>query len=234
MNLGLPPLSRPWSLAELAKAGQVLSTMADADPTHLPRFGSKRSGDVFARLVRPDAMTKAKDPSSSPRERAIESFKLVKVIDPVFKSYLGAFSKGAVAGADFVEIMGLVLRSCVAAIGPLVEAAAILDKRDPLYEERMSGFTQAKKGLGEIAEAALITLPDREHLQTEDVRRLLGYLYDTLPPLFVNMNADGQRATLNRLNMLVRTPAMRDFAQNLSVLRSKVMSSLAAASHSPM
>lgn len=49
--LGMPTHDRLWSDAEMAKAASVLQTLGQNAPEHLPRFNSKRSGKVFARLA---------------------------------------------------------------------------------------------------------------------------------------------------------------------------------------
>jgi hypothetical protein len=203
--------------------------MAETDPAHLPRFGSNRSGKVFARLVQPEALADTSNRSLSIQQRVSSGVALQKATAPLLNAYLGAFRKGAVTGADLIEVMGCLLRSTAAVSLTLAEFMTTLDKSDTSYAKRQDGFNQMKGGLKEVAEGALISLRERSAYTNKDLARLMGYLDETLPTLTQYMNPDGQKATLNRLGLLIRSPAMQDFSQQLTALRAKVKSSITSA-----
>src|SRR5438105_120503 len=51
VDAGVPPIDKPWMEDDYKKAGTALSAIARTDPTKLPRFGSKRSGELFAHVI---------------------------------------------------------------------------------------------------------------------------------------------------------------------------------------
>lgn len=219
---GLPAPDHAWSSGEYDKAAAGLVALGQAEPTRLPRLGSKRSGVVFDRLLRLDALGVATDRSVPPGQRMGTVLGVQKAASQLLKLYLAAFGKGAVAGADVVELMGAVLRTAVAIAVPLDEFIATLDKNDGTYATRMKGLSQMKKGLGEMAEGTLISLSERNVFQKDDLVRLLAYIDETFPPLMSRMQPETQKSTLARIESLLRSPAMKDLAPKLGPIYAKL------------
>jgi hypothetical protein len=209
---------------DLGKAANAHVAIGQTEPTHLPRFGSKRSGGVFARLTGLDAMAAMKDRSVPPGQRVNTALGAQQAASQLLKLYLAALGKGAVAGVDVIEVMGAVLRTTVAMSIPLDDFIATLDKNDRTYATRMNGLNQIKKGVGEMAEGALTTLSERDVFQKDELVRLIAYIDETFPPLMAHMRPETQKSTLAQMDSLLRNPAMKDLAPNLAPVYAKLKS----------
>src|ERR1017187_6411407 len=51
LRLGVPVVDPAWTGGEMRTAAAVLKDVAKADPSHLPRYRSERSGVLFARMT---------------------------------------------------------------------------------------------------------------------------------------------------------------------------------------
>lgn len=221
---GVPSPDHAWSSADFGKAVTVLAALGQAEPTRLPRLGSKRSGGVFTRLTRIDALGTMKDRSLPPGQRIGTALGVQKAASQLLKLYLAALGKGAVAGTDVIETMGAVLRTAVAFSIPIDEFITTLDKKDASYATRMDGLNQMKKGFGEMADGALISLSERDVFQKDELVRLIAFIDETFPPLMSHMRPEMQKSTLARMESLLHSPAMKDLAPNLTPVYVKLKS----------
>jgi hypothetical protein len=221
---GFPSPDHAWSSADFGKAVTMLAAFGQAEPTRLPRFGSKRSGSVFARLTQIDALGTIKDRSLPSGQRIGTALGVQKATSQLLKLYLAALGKGAVAGADVIEAMGAVLRTAVAFSIPIDEFITTLDKKDASYATRMDGLNQMKKGLGEMAEGTLISLSERDVFQKDELIRLIAFIDETFPPLMSHMRPEMQKSTLARMESLLHSPTMKDLAPNLTPVYVKLKS----------
>src|SRR3954463_8099617 len=66
---GAPASDRLWTGKDYAAANDVLSKLADSDPSALPRFRSPRSGAYFDRFISPENIAPLKNQKLSTNTR---------------------------------------------------------------------------------------------------------------------------------------------------------------------
>ncbi len=175
LRLGLPAPDKAWSADDMAKAAEILDAVAQQGSQHLPRYKSRRSGEVFARLTSPQNLDFFKDRSLPLGSRIPPSFGFGEASNRIFKLYIAGFVKKEVRDTEIVELWGAQLRSTTMMLVLLDEFLPTIKKNDPKYQVRMQGLDRMKRGLAEVVSGGLQTLTERATFRTSELVKLIGF-----------------------------------------------------------
>jgi hypothetical protein len=221
VRLGLPAYDRRWSAGDMAKAEKVLASLAQAACQHLPRYQSKRSGAVFARITSAKNLERFRKSNSPLDTRLSEVRDYIQAFNEINKLYGFAFLKKKVANGELVELMGAQFRSTVVAI-------ELVNKLhdDPRHAAGMQDFEGMKQGLASIVAGGLQALTDHESYRRSELARLVGYMQETFPVIVPWLPPDARAEAMIRLEKLHEDPALRELQPRLKELRSQVKASV--------
>jgi hypothetical protein len=226
IRLGLPAYDRVWFGNDMARVQKVLASLAQEDYRHFPRYKSKRSGDVFARLTSPQNLELFRDRSLPLEARFPQVLNHVQATNQIFKLYVSGFVKNEIADSELVELMAAQYRSSVVMLELVDEFLPTIKKDDPTYQVRMHGLEKVKLGLAGVVSGGLQTLTERENYRKSELVRLVGYMQESFPLLVPRLPPGARTETMQELERMQEDPAMKYLQPGLEELRSKVKRSL--------
>lgn len=227
LRLGVPAWDRDWSAEDMTRAADILAPEAPKIPPPLPRFESKRSGEVFARLVSPSAF--ALDPGSVPvGTRLTGELEFSKSANRLLFRYAAAFEKKEVGGAELVEFQANHFRTMATLSDIVDELLPTIDKNDPSYATRMQGLDQMRRGLAGVVSGGLMSLTERQNYRVEERIKLIEYFHETLPPILPRLTPASRTEMLMRLDRMDDDPDFADLQPALGILRKKAHAAVAA------
>lgn len=229
LDLGLPDPDRAWTGADLTEAHKLLEPLSQAGNQHLPRFGSERSGKVFARLTAPTDEALFKDRKAPLEVRMQAALKGLNAVNQILVIYLSGFSRDEVGDLEMVELMGAQLRSIVVVMELSEELRPTIPKDDPNYKARMQGFATMRQGLAMVVSGSLTTLTERDYYRLRQRARMLAYIQETLPQLLPLLPPEARTEALGRLETLEKDPLLKDLRPGLVRLRAAAKEAAAAA-----
>jgi hypothetical protein len=219
---GLPAHDRMWTGTDMARAAKVLYGIAREDLLRLPRYGSERSGPVFARIVSPETFAFLRNRSLPLEERMAQAIEYQGSLNEVLKLYLQMIAARGAGRREAVELAGAFLRSFVVLFEIVDEFAQTLDPNDPTYPSRMQGLEKMKRGTATVVAGNLEMLTERDLYTTEELQSLLSYLQESLPILLPRLPSGARVETLVRLRQMAKDPEMHDLKPGLTLLLGKL------------
>lgn len=99
IRIGVPAHDRCWSSDDYVGAAIALTTIAEEDKRHLPRFESKNSGKLLKRIVADENLDFYRDKSIALDQRLMS----VSRYNHIMKLYLVAGSEKATGGDELVD-----------------------------------------------------------------------------------------------------------------------------------
>ncbi len=226
IRLGLPAHDREWGGADMARAAKILESFGQQKYRQLPRYQSKRSGEVFARLTSPANLELFRNDGLPLESRLGDALSFYQAHNQILMLYLAAFEKGDARATELVELLGSTLRMTVVMIELVDQLIPTLNKDDPSYPVRMQGLDRMRGGLATVVSRNLDSLSERSAYRVGELRRLIGYMQKTLPKIVPALPAASRAETLVRLKNLVDDPEMIDLRADLEELRSKIEASV--------
>ncbi|HXO28864.1 MAG TPA: hypothetical protein VOA80_16050, partial [Thermoanaerobaculia bacterium] len=222
VSLGLPSYDREWTGQDMTVAAALLQQLAAQHPEQLPRFRSRRSGKVFARIVAPENLRFLRDRSLPLGTRMPQELETLESSNAITKLYLAAFSASAVAGDDLIELLGIELRESQVLVELIDELVPTLSRQDPKYQVRMAGLDQTRRGLAQVVAGAITSLTEEQSYTLGARGRLLDYCLETFPRIVPELSAASQTEVLRRLDGLAAEPRLRELRPQLVTLRDAV------------
>jgi hypothetical protein len=222
VHLGLPAPDKAWSADDMAKAAEVLGAIAQQGYQHLPRYKSKRSGEMFARLTSPQNLDFFKNRSLPLGSRMPPLLDFGQANTHIFKLYLPGFVNKEIRDTEIVELWGAQLRSTTMMLELLDEFLPTITKDDPKYQVRMRGLDRVKRGLAEVVAGGLQTLTERATYRTRELVKLIGFEEVSFPLIVPRLLPADRTATLAQLDKLQNDTTLIDLQPSLGVLRLKV------------
>jgi len=229
VKLGLPGHEKAWSTAEMVAASKALAALAQKEPQSLPRYQSKRSGQVFARITAAENLAPFRDQSPPIRPRLAQAIEFGRAANNIMKLYAEAFQRGFVGGSDMAELLAMDLRNAVALTRLARELIPTIQKDDPKYLARMEGLAIMRRGLATTFSGVLITLTERPPYSAQDLRRLLATMQETLPLLAQELVPEHRRVVVARLQALETDPRLSDLRAEVKSLSKSVLDAVAKA-----
>ena len=226
IKLGVPAADRTWGGPDMARAAKALTALAEKHPEQLPRYNSKRSGDLFNRITSAQNLEICRDKSLAVGLRFQDALQILGASGNLLNVYLKSFLDKKTADSEVLEIMGSVLRASVAVMDVTDEFTRTLDKTDPTYKTRMDGLQKMKKGLANVVAGSIQTLTERPGYRKSELIRFIGYMRETLPALVPRLLPGSRKETIVRLETLDKDDSMKDLQPGLHNLVVKVKAAL--------
>lgn len=218
IRLGMPSHDRVWSGADMSQAARILQALSQQNPEQLPRYQSERSSPVFARMNADQNLEIYRDKSLPLDQRIPDALQYMQSNNHILKLYLAAFNQQAVGGAELVELMGALLRVTVIQVQLFDEFVPTLDKNDPTYPVRMQGVAKMKLGMATLVAGNLQTLTESYAFRTADLKRLVGYLQNTLPLILPALTESSRSEIIVRLRSYSDDSNMKHLQPELDAL----------------
>lgn len=219
---GVPASDRPWSGEDMARAADRLMALARQDQGKLPRFASKRSGELFARITARKNLDLYRNRSLPLAARLPDALKYTESLNQMAKTYLSSFLKGATGGGEVIELLGAELRLMVVLMESIDEFLPTIPKDDPNYAVRMGGLRQMKEGLATVVMGSLQTLTEKDTYRADERLKLLGYMKETIPAILPRLLPGTRKEFLQRVlgmakdaNLRELQPALDDFTEGI-------------------
>ena len=221
-SAGMPAQDRAWTGSDMAAAAMLLQEFAKTDPCQLPRYGSPKSGELFARIVDSSNLEPFKDSSIPLGERLPNALELMDAGNQILKIYLDAFTKHQVADSELVELLGAQLRVIVVMIALVEELMPTVDRNAPNYSVRMEGLAKMKSGMAEVISGNLVTLTESHAYRITELKRLIGYQQITFPAIIPALTEDSQTSFITRLRTMAEDPQLQQLNPELEQLSKAV------------
>jgi hypothetical protein len=222
ISLGMPSYDREWIGQDMAVAAAKLQALAAQSPGQLPRFGSKRSGPMFARIVARDNLKFFRSRSLPLASRFPQSLDYFQSLNAILKVYLSAREANQVTGEDMIELVGAQLRAVQVELELVDEFVPTLSKDDPKYPVRMAGLDQMRRGLAQMVSGVITTLTEKQAYDVGTRAKLVGYCRETFPSIVPKLSAPSQQEMLRRVDELVDDSSIRDLRPQLISLHDEV------------
>jgi len=177
---GMPTSDRTWSATDYNRALALLEATAANDPRQLPRWGSPRSGALFARLS--DPANFQSEPNASATPPAIRLDNLAPFIAPIKKLamlYGIQASRGPAFDYETARMLCLMVRLGAEALVLNDRARSAMSASE--RESRKAAFAKIADGAAGMFAAALVQVAERTGLRNEALLLIVDTLADTLP-----------------------------------------------------
>lgn len=217
---GLPSASHPWSPKDFATAVQTLKSIAEADSGLLPRYlGPGNSGEMFARIVHPENLSKLNDKSLPMHQRMPSAIAFLTTAKTSILLYFRASTSERFYGDELLELQAYALVVARDISGLTDEFLSTFDPQDPTYATRLAGLTQLKQGLGNMLLAAIVTLGEVSRYGEAALIRFAGKLRSTAPTIRAGLPRDIGLQVEQRLDELLIEPMSQRRRKSLAELR---------------
>ncbi len=226
---GLPAHDRGWGGQDMAKGGEILTSMAASTPDRLPRFQSAKSGPMFGRIVSPDNADLFRNRTLPVNARMAQLDPYMGGCAAIFKAYWVAFEKHAVGGRDIIELMNNQLRTSAAALELADEFMSTVPADDPRLEVRRAGVEQMKRGNAMVVAGMVQSLTESGSYSVADRVVLVDGLTQTLPGMLGRLPAGSRQEIVARIASLAHDEALKDLRPAIVNLSSAVDAAARAA-----
>jgi hypothetical protein len=226
MQAGFPDPEGPWGLTEMFKARTALRTLAK-DPAHFPRYESKRSGAVFARLTSAQNLDRYRDKNLPLRERLDVATSYLVNFTTIHELYTQAMVQQAVGDSEMVEIAGFYLELAVW-WKSLVDESLQGAKDDPDRKRQDESADQARKGWGTMIAIAADAVASKELYRASERLRLLATMKKTVPSLYTALPADARKDLRQRLQKMSQDPDQKALHAELAALNTLILNAIEA------
>ena len=202
VRLGFPPTEHDWGVAEYQRAAAVLQDVAAVDPRGLPRHGSARSGDVFARIVSTENLAVLRDPDVAHSTRVEIGGAQHDAIQRILLTYLEPAERHVIFDEELARMIGLYLQSSLL-LWPLFEGVLELPASPEDTARRRRALDDIRESFGQIVVGACVALRDFA-FRPSARRTLAGHLAVTLPELVPAMSPEARQEAGEVLRGLVQ------------------------------
>ena len=226
MEQGMPSPDRSWSNSDMATVSRLITEISKRDSGQLPRFGSPKSGTVFARMTNKENLELFRNPTVPLEARLPLALQFMQAANGVNAAYLLGLVRQTTGDDEMTEITGLMLRVAVMMIELMDEFLPSLDKNDPTYPVRMDGMKKMKSGMANMMQGAIQQISEPGTWSREPLRRHIAYIDETFPVIIKSVSSGVRKETLVRLNSL---SADKGFGDNLAAFREMLDKITAAA-----
>jgi hypothetical protein len=225
---GFAPHDRNWGSDDLREAATHLERTAHQSPGRLPRYGSSRSGRVFARMVSRENLAVFADSSVPIAIRLPAAAEFSSALRAIIEVYSAALRERRVSGSDLVELYGAQLRTCRVVLLLLDEFLVTLPKADPTYAARMGLLEKMRDGLNGMVLSAVRVLSEPRFYGLPARRKLLDCCNETFGEIVPRLTVASRQALLDTLNGEAQDPHLEPLQPQLDMLRQKVTAVVAA------
>ena len=227
VELGIPSAKRVWTGPDMVRAVEALTDLAKEHPEQLPRYQSKRSGELFARLTAIKNMDLYLLKATPLDQRFLPANEYFKETNNLMLLYLNAYAQhGAVADADLSEMLTALMRSASVMTKLYQELIPTITSADPDYKVRMKGLAQVKEGLATMINGAVQSLSERQTYRPSVRRQMAIQLIDSIPVILPMLPKEIQTETLKQFDEMISDEQLKDIRPALKKLESAVRKSI--------
>jgi hypothetical protein len=206
LSLGLPKCERLWNSGDMVNASKVLAEIAKRDASQLPRFGSPKSGKVFARITSDENLDQIRAKSLPGPVRLGFGLQFLQAATSISKSYTTGLLQQKTGGDETAELVSWNLRIAVVLSGLVDEFKATLDKKDPTFTTRLSGLTQMNSTMSSVLQSALLRASEPKALKPDTLDRLLKSFDENFPILIKTVPPAVRKETVAKLREMSDKP----------------------------
>ena len=218
IEAGVPAHDRAWSGAAMERAVSALATLAETDQTQLPRFESPRSGALFDRFISQENFEIYRNRDLSMETRFPDHLVYLRAFTKIHALYLSAFEHHAVGGIEMIEFNGAQLRTAVTTFELMRELLLSVDKENP---QVAAGVAKMRRGMATVVSGSLQSLTESHTYRASELKRLVGYLQDSLPTIMPDLPPGSRAEMVVRLRSLSGNPKMQHLQPQLATSDSK-------------
>jgi hypothetical protein len=200
---GLPANDRNWDAQDYLQAAKVLQSLAGADTTQLPRYGSLMSGAVFARIVSHDNFMLFENAVLNKQQRFKAATAIMEGLGQITVVYASATTQERIFDSELIELMRYLLELS-AKVTQLADAfIASLPANDPDHDARVRGHEQMQQGMARVVIGCLDSLAERASYQSSDLLRLSETLDSTVQVIFPFLLPGSQQELSLRIQQMI-------------------------------
>ena len=215
LKLGIPAHDRPWASVDIARAAKALATLAAKDPAQLPRFSSKRSGELFERIISPKNLDFYRNKTLPVKDRLQAGPEHLTAVSSIVKLYYAAFAKGTVADTEVIELLGVLFQVVEVQMRLVDEFLPTIPKDDPNYDVRMAGLEKTKQGLATTVMGGLQVLTEKDAYRASERLKLLSHMKKTVPAFALRLPANTRKELLQRVEEMTKDPDLKELRTDL-------------------
>jgi hypothetical protein len=168
---GMPSYDRIWIALDIKKAVVVLQKIAASDATLLPRRGSAKSGELFARIVSfENLMTATQMRTTQQQVGTLAS--ILKSHGELLSLYESATTKVRSYDAELIDLMIVAVEEEGTIIEVVDQSLPTMAENDPLKEGALSLMQAMQKGLSTTLVGIVYELADHTKIRTSEIVRL--------------------------------------------------------------
>lgn len=205
---GLPAIDHIWTGDDYLQAGVVLRTIAAADVTQLPRYGSPSSGAVFARIVSTDNFRQARYPLQATAE-------ILQKLSQVGFVYTSAMTPAGVFDSELVELARFELElshDSLQFLGNVQVLPPPHSQNDEKLQQDLAKLEEkVRKALAKVIDGCLLILAGRNYRPSELCR--LAETFETNLQIISSLPAEAQQEIPVRVQRMIEQesdPSLRE------------------------
>jgi hypothetical protein len=222
VELGFPSYDRTWSAPDMARTAECLKALAAKHPEQLPRFRSRRSGRVFARIVDRDSFKFIRQKSRPIAFRLTLGRQLVLSFLSVVELYASALADRKVGVEDMVDLIDVELEAVRITFDFNDEIRYTFPIKDPIREKRLAQqLEHMRQKTAEGVNLGLTAIRDA-HTPLETRKRILASLQRNLPGLAPRLPSASRVELVLRLDRFAVDPHLKDLESEISLLRDEL------------
>jgi hypothetical protein len=229
---GVPAFDRIWTVGDLSKAVDKLAELDAGKTCVLPRYRSKKSGAVFARLCEitdSDNLTNKNLPLNL---RVTEGIEWMLASSRLLGMYVARQKKQQVSDRDVVEITGAVV-TLMARSARVVNEIPKLEATDPNFAKKKAGREQFESGNTQTLAGVLQMLGETEAHALPARQRLLELCEEPFVVLFSNATPVGRKELAVKLREMVQDEKFATLQPVLGRLEARIAKLRLAESPAP-
>ena len=192
--VGMPPIDKPWTFDQYDALATALQKVAKDDPTHLPRYMSPKSGDVFDRMISQENLKSFYDKNIAVADRLTAFGGLTKFL-AIVTMYSDASKPTAALDIELLKLGGFILRAELAACLATDEYVAAHPEA-----KTAAGVNQVKSGSAQSAGGVVDMIVAHSEVRMIAAVAFMPEFKDVMNSLLPELLPDAQDAFRKRVN----------------------------------
>ncbi len=176
-DMGLPEHTKIWDYNDYTEACVVLSNIKSLKPFSLPKKGSRKSGEIFDRLIDTDNLLFLQDDNLTLNDRAYRIQKYINVQGCFVTAYTDLNDQEQYYNHELIDlyIFGLIIAQDMLDLGNLINES--VDEKDI---EMQYGYKSIQYMYITMVLYVLENQQKSHFFEEEDLIRLSDFLYDSV------------------------------------------------------
>ncbi len=220
--LGLAGYDHNWGSSGIADAAVQLRALVQKNPTQLPRYGSARSGKVFARLTSNDNLNALRNAALPLSIRLPALAEYLQGLNDVIRLYVDESKQRHVSGNEVAELYGTRLKAYRSTMELVDAFMQHLGTADPSHQERVAAIEKMRHELAATLGEVIGSLSEPRRFGLAARRRLVDHCSETFPVLVSRLPVVSREELLRQLNDANASPHLANLQPQLNRLKGEV------------